>query len=380
MPKRQSPYSFLSGFCEDLVKHLRLARYKLVTERKNMGVEAGPSGAVGLAGTVPVAVGEFSTIVKEGPVSRGALENTMTIAKFNPIGEIVFKPSVPSVLEQAQAIAAAAWEKSELTPQVPQEVLLPVVLPRAEPLVAPRVEPAPALQTSPAPKTEARVSHQVSRVVSPQPLLKEKEMEEVVEEKIRVDEPKESLDEQEEIIKKERFYLVDEPVLVQVQSEVDQAVEKGKEEAENLGLGKRIIGFIVAKFIPAQHEGNTGGAVKPHGFDGTIPARKEAIAARKEFSSKKEVEAVVLENRPVSIGENGELASPQEIRTTFRDRYVKPHEALNIVERRITRKKKVLGFLGQAPISVIAKEEIKPKPETSLEDYPELAEIFQQVA
>lgn len=215
------------------------------------------------------------------------------------------------------------------------------------------------------------------------PVVADQLVEDIVEERKLTTDPIDGqsirTDEDEEIFKRKKSYLVDQPVLAQVLVETAQAVAKGEKEAERLGLGKRIFGVLIAKFLPAQHEGNTGGAVKPFEVDGTIPARKEVIKATKEFASKKEVKAVVLGNRPVTIGEEGERASKNEVKTTFRDFIVKPTKLVEIAEKRIVKKRREVSS-GSTPVFGFRDQNIKPNNESSLEDYPDLAEVFGRAA
>src|SRR3989304_10559320 len=89
--------------------------------------------APALAGLGEAMKAPLGNIVKEGPVRGGFLEGfrPMNISDINPIdkggtiaplGEIVFQPSVPSVIEQAESVAAAAWEKREIP--TPTEAVL----------------------------------------------------------------------------------------------------------------------------------------------------------------------------------------------------------------------------------------------------------------
>lgn len=60
----------------------------------------------------------------------------------------------------------------------------------------------------------------------------------------------------------------------------------------------------------------------------------------------------------------------RDVARVFKYRAVKPPAAVEIYTKRVV-KKKVQVPVGQAVV------ETKPEPETSLADYPELAEVFQ---
>lgn len=283
-----------------------------------MSVEGGSIGG-GVAAPV---------VVNEGPVSLSALENTMTIAKFEPVGEIVFKPSPPSVIEQAEAVAAKAWEAPQLNEadttaslrasakQSNSSVILSeiaavapeggprndnFILPQIEPVILPRIEPAPALQASPVlePVAKSRVSHQVAPAISPQPLLQEQEVEEEVLEKIEQAEPEDSLEEEEEIEK--RLFLEDEKASAVRRFEIKQAIKLAKLST--------IVGSVVARFLPGEHAGNRSQALHEKGPDGSYEETVEAIASSGEFSSPEQAEKrfdeIVAENKPVKNSKEG---------------------------------------------------------------------------
>lgn len=361
-----------------------------------MGIEA-----IGGISAAPVMGNSFSTIVNEGPVSLHALENTMplTLNRFNPLGEIVFKPSGPSVIEQAavptgtrqaEAVAAQAWESSELNAadaiaeanqilgihdtslraiRQPAEsvAILRNVVPQVEPMILPLPDYQPPPSVIVSPKAESRVA------VSPQPLSQEQEVGEVVKKKVAVEEPEDSLEE--EIIKEERMYLEDEEASAQRRYEVKEAVGKAKTEADRLGL-KKIAGWLVAKFLPAEHPGNRSQVVKEHGPDGSYEETVETISLAGEFDSerqaKERLNGIVTEKKPIKLGKNGTPVKNEDVvRVLKYQQIVKPAVAHEIVIKRVV-KKQVQVSAGQAAV--------EPKSETSLEDYPELAEVFQKAA
>ncbi len=485
----------LSGFCQDLIKHLRIAQCKLKQKGKYMGLELGPIGlaigniagslgkagggvAEGLTGAAAVAgsgfaempalaapavaelggslgkglefgpvmgLADMGPIINEGPLSVPGFINEGPVGLsdlqatapwqvgFDAVSQaevvagnawnmftepdimLVGQPKI-DVVSQAEAVGAEAWDSNVLTqaedvlyqaqkpaifsPVIPSP--FPVIpseernLPQWEiaaspaspnprndeivgfdvkPWVLPQVEP----MVMPFAKTEAVAFAASEPATVPQPVLQEQEVEELVQKKVETEEAEENLD-KEKVIKL-RKYLVDQPALETVLSEAYQAYDKAEKEANELGLGKKVLGVRLAKLLPGQHEANTGGAVKPHGRDGTIPVRKEAIAAKQEFTSKKEVAAIILENRPVTIGENGEEAKKEEVSTTFRGYVVKPPKVIKIVRERIVKKKKAVFVVPKQAPAPIATKQAESKIELTLEELnPVLAGVFPKAA
>lgn len=364
---------------------------------------------------------DIGPVINEGPVAPGFLENTMPlqlgskpveVINFQaPIKEgVVDKPETEGLIAEIEGFLSQA----RITPQSEQAVLVEgkavaepepvkqatywfvdvpesqrvvkpaeVIMPQVEPMAAlwalPETQPALGMQPKLQPMTEARAFAQVAEDVAVQPALEEQkdETEEAVQEQVRVDEEEELAKERVIELKK---YLVDQPVLATVLSEVDKAYDQAEEEAEESGLGRKVLGAMLAKLMPGQHSGNTGGAVKSHGIDGTIPARREAIAAIKEFKSKGEARAVVLKIRPVTIGENGQESKKEEVGTTFRDHVVKPPAVIRIVKERAVRREKAKSVVSsQAPMPVAFKQRIEANTEPTLKDLG-LDRVFQKAA
>lgn len=337
------------------------------------GIEASLSGRFGPS--ISGGPESFSSpIVNEGLV--GSLEGFRLMeafdigsfdtfqAKLSPVDAVVELVKQEILAEanhwlgisEPRIIKEAAYWFADVEPKIvkPAELIMPqtepVVVPRVVPMtipnrvehpkpqvvIAPVLEPVPQAENVLSPQaslqsgTENKISSQIVPAIATQPILEEQEVEEeIITQKMSTEET--ATDEEEEVTMRKKIHkihIVDQPVLATVLSETDKAMEKGKEEAERLGLGKKILGSLVAKFLPDQHEGNAGGAVKPHGIDGTIIARRKAIAAKSEFSSEKEVSAVVFENRPVTIGEDGEPATKEEVSTTYHGRIVKPPQVI----------------------------------------------------
>lgn len=368
-----------------------------------MSVEGGSSaGAVGVGGiaaleaTVPLArveLGRFS-LDREGPVAPEAL-NTMAI---------VAKP-ISLVIQQAMDVAAAAWEAPQLNvPEVISEaesilaqardrpvrpvltetrpaVLTPietivhmygiskaVVQNRPAPIAVPidLVDVRPAIQTENTPLTQG-----VTRLeIAPQPQQTE-EQKEAVEEKLIKENFQEKLEEEE--IKEKRWPVEDEEVAAQRRQEIRQAVIKAKTEADRLGL-KKIAGWLVAKFLPAEHAGNRSQVVKEKGPDGSYRETVEAIAGAGQLESEQQAQErfneIVAAKKPVKYGKNGTPVGSEDVARVFKYHVVKPAASTyEIVTKRI--KKKVPVPAGQ-----VAQTQTEARVETSLEDYPDLAEVF----
>lgn len=218
----------------------------------------------------------------------------------------------------------------------PTEAIMPqVVLPAWEPVVKPAVQPAvqPVVQ----PAMEHKTKNEITPAVSVQPAIEESETKEgtvterLVTKQIDVIE--------EDIVKKKKKFVVDKPALAHRLEEAWQAIQKAKLEAEKLGYGQQIIGWILEKFLPLAHKGDMSQVVQPEGPDGTVAIIKENIKAKDKFESEKEVQAIILNNKPVSEEDDGEEVSYEEVRKVFKDRIVKPvNLAVELTKERITKK------------------------------------------
>lgn len=376
-----------------------------------MGVESGPSGAIGAGVAGSVVARGFSNIVNEGPV-RGSLQgfrfmNASDIYTIDKGG--TGAPKRPLVVEQAKAVATKAWEASELNvadaiseaqsiiAQAPlafardsslaslrsgliaqndreiESIVVPQVKSRVVPLVASRL--AQVLDVSPSLQTEKSVSYQTAPTISPQPLLQEQEVEEIVTEKVTKEEP--GMVEEEEIEKTRRRYVVDERALSQVVVEFKAAVRRARELAGKLGI--KITGKLISKFLPGQHPGNESEAVKGKCLDGSILERQESIRKLREFSSDIQAEdkvvRVAYEKPPIKIRSEGEPVKDEDVARVFKPYVVKPAAATyEIVTRRIKKKVQLV------PSGQVAQPQTEARVETSLEDYPELAEVFRKAA
>ncbi|MBI2018082.1 hypothetical protein HYS96_00065 [Candidatus Daviesbacteria bacterium] len=383
-----------------------------------MGVEGGSSGvggvSVSLGPSIGASIGPAISIgrggfgsVNEGPV-RGSLEG------FRPMNVSDINTIQPSVIEQAKEVAAQAWNVSE--PLDVQEVLgqaeavfsaaqrplsLPslralakqsdteiassgsttLTIPRndrlVEPMIMPRIEPVSALQVSPAlepvTKTSTKTENRISVVpaISPQPVLQEGVEEVLVQEKM--EESVNEQEEEEEIVEK-RLYLEDERASSQRRYEIKEAIKKAVIEASRLGW-KKITGALVAKFMPPEHADNRSAALKDKGPDGSLEETQAALASKGQIDSEEKAQkigdAAVAENKPIKYGKDGTPVKDEDVARVFKYHVVKPVVAHEIATTRIV-KKKVQVPAGQAVV--------ESKKETSLEDYPELAEVFERAA
>lgn len=366
-----------------------------------MGIEA--IGSV--VGSIASAVGRGPSL---GKMFGAKLEAPLsTMVKEGPALSLVgFRPSPSLVIGQAEKVAAKAWAATEppkplFTPKIESLVMprTPMAMPYGFEHLKPRVVVVPALE--PATKTE--------NVVGVQPRLQAKplavpglvevanptildtivtnnvgiqeEKEEVVDEKAAVEDPNESLEE-EEIVGK-RFYLKDEDALAQRRYEIREAIIKARAEADRLGL-KKIAGWLVAKFLPPEHEGNRSQAVKKGGPDGSYQETVEAIAGTGQVESEEKAvrmfDEIATAKKPVKYGKEGVPVANKDVARVFKYRLFKPVQTHVEVVRRVVRKNIVLASQSASPLGWTIVEQGGVKSETSLEDYPALAEVFRKAA
>lgn len=261
--------------------------------------------------------------------------------------------AAPVVKPAEVIISAGNWQEY----QTPQSVIKPQVATFG----------ALNIQADPRSKTESRTSYNPATLIQPQIVLREEEIEKVVEEQVAT---KNQV--AEEVGVETRTYLEDEEVSKTRRFEIKEAVTKAKVEANRLGL-KKITGWLVAKFLPAEHLGNRSQVIKETGPDGSYQETKESIVLSGEFSSEYEAIAkgdeIVREKKPVRFGKEGKKVSIKDVARVFKNRMFK--DAGNHVEvvKRILKKK------VQVP------EQLQPvKREKRIEDYPVLAEVFQKAA
>ncbi len=250
------------------------------------------------------------------------------------------------------------------------------------------VEPNIAVQTNTHVKSEQGLTYiqsQTSPSTSESPSISsdqeelEEKLEEVelkeklTEEAEILEDPKESLEDEE--TKEKRVYLEDEPVSSQRKYEFRHALTKAKEFVIRLGL-KKIPAWLVAKFIPAEHEGNRSQIVKKTGPDGSYQETVEAIADSGDFETEnialQKFSKIVAEKKPVKIGNNGDPINPEHIRRVFKYHLLKQDQPEIEVVRRES--KKVLVSVQKSSNVVLVKTAVKP--ESKITDFPGWAEAL----
>ncbi len=258
-----------------------------------------------------------------------------------------------------------------VSPVIPEAMIQPKVEPMiVEPMVMPWVLP----QTRPA--VEVQVASRPVQSASPavSPALEVQEVEELVEEKKEVKDSKESTEE-EEIM--ERFlYIEDKEVSMERKHEIRQAIIKARFEADRLGL-KKIAGWLVAKFLPAEHAGVRSQVVKKTGPDGSYEDTVKEIAQTGELESEEDAirrfDLVVAEKKPVKNGKEGKPVEMEDIARVFKYRIFKPAPVIEIVRSRVIRKR-TQAIPVQASVA-------ETRLEKSLEELdPTLAGVFQKTA
>lgn len=379
-----------------------------------MGVESGPSGATGAISAAPsgislgnglefgpaLGIADIGPIVNEGPVSFSGLENTMPyildtgkINTFSFAKQIIAEPQAALVVEQGGAnlisevpdVFQTAFADINLDPAQNDRW----VIPQVEPLIVPGldVQPAPiilgpAVDIKPNPileeqalssvssQSENRISvHQAVSQVLEQPAPQEQEVEEEVIEVVKVENKEKDLEEEE--LETNRF-VEDEQASGVRKHEIKEAIVKAKSEANRLGL-KGIAGWLVARFLPAEHSGNRSQIIKENGPDGSYQETVEAIAEAGQLESEelavKRFDLIVEEKKPVKLGKDGQKVEQQDLSRVFKYKLVKPKAEEIIVKRFI--KKKVLQPFVRA---------VETKIETSLADFPDLEKVYQKAA
>lgn len=384
----------------------------MLGRKKYMGIEGGFSVSAvegGLAGTSPVigpaslslgpafgfgrvlGFGDIGLIVNEGPVSLSDLEATMPIQTFNLNGEIKFAEhfSAEAAIAQAEAILSQVPAIPEIGPGqlIAEEVLTqakePLVWPYPQFIrpsweaIIPALSPELNLESELGTKTENIFGTQsvrraktetvaaVEQSVVPQTAL-EKEIEEILVQEMVEQNPKEDYKEQED--RESRFYLEDGEAAAQRRHEIREAIIKAKLEAGRLGL-KAIAGWLVAKFLPAEHPGNRSQIVKEIGPDGSLQETVDAIASvgdlRSEEEAVKRLNVIVAEKKPVKLGKEGLPVTIADVSRVLKYRIFKSVTAFEVVVKRVVKKK------NPAP-----KDHQLDHSETNLADFPQLAEVF----
>lgn len=303
-------------------------------------------------------------------VADAILEAESILSQARIISLEVPEPAVNLDLPKIEAVRETInWQGA---PQIyPEFISAPVLEP------ATKTESASVTQVGSQPQIESIISHQTTQT-SPTPSEQEQEVEEVVKEKAKVEDLKTSLEE--EVLEDERLYLEDEQASAQRKYEIKEAVNKAKVAADRLGL-RKITGWLVAKFLPAEHEGNRSQVVKKKGPDGSYQETVEAISLTGEFASEQQAQQkfiqIIEEKSPIRKGKHGRPVSNEAVARVFKYHFVKP-VAHEVVQKRIVKKVVQATGQNQAPVVVTETPEIKNEP--TIEDYPALTEVFQKAA
>lgn len=360
-----------------------------------------------------------STIVNERPVSPAFLENTMPISlnvakpaievisnpfkegsepATAPPGAPVFEPlKVSDVLAQAEQIVLEA--RGIIQPPVvkPFKPTVSVIeLPTVKPVVSrpmdfvwatleqPQIKRALGRAISTETSTKVAQSTQPEMAASAQQQIIEEE--EVVTEK-KVKEPQEK--EVEEIEEIRIKNLLDEEVSAERVYELDHATEQAElevqEEAAKDGEKseeKRLEGWRIVKYLRRRlHIGLISQIVKHKGEDGSLEETIKDLITRR-FASKKEAKehnrVMVSIYEPVRRGKEGKAVQEGAVERVKKLPFLKRGIPKEEVISRVVKKQKVLVDLGQPVVSVVEyKPEVK---EPTIENYPDLADVFQKAA
>ena len=398
----------------------------------------GPSvGGVGVSAGLAVGApgGEFgpgagigSTIVNEGPVAPAFLENTMPLTFNKPLGEISFNPFkggeipsepvsviqqavVPSGTRQAEQVAAKAWELPLASPgetleasgvglavnslvRTPEPAIVRLPNPArgldvrviTNPFLAPKVETAP--QRMAQNRVESRV---INRVASMPSIYthSQAQTEQVVEEKLQAKEKKEdkAAEKNSEEQSVAKIKIVEAVKVTQLRrSAVYEAARQVKEEAEKMGEKVVITAKKLKKFLSGEFWKYISPLVGKEGHDGTIALTLHAIENnRTEYTSleqaQTELSKPVTEHIPLERGEGSRVATVDEVREVLEGKEkenFRSNTPAEIIIRRVMRKNVEVVEAGQKTTVVEKKEE--EERETSLKDFPTLAEVFQKAA
>lgn len=349
----------------------------------------------------------------------------ITVAKFNPVGEIVFNPSVRPVIEQAESIAAAAWERSE-------PLQKKAVLTEAESILAQDTKVYTAEQVNigynqsrPRPIVPILPKHdlmQVQRtivalekagltdlsknitkplqqqaeagVVSkqtlnlPGPYPQEQaeqiaEIDEVVGQKVGDEDLDIREEENVEVVK--TSHSVDKKAVGKRYGAIIRAAKEAKAAKESKGESGPISGREIGEYVSNPQDlsfrGGEFNKVDPEGNlpDGTWEANLVDLD-KTTFSSVEEVEkqapGIISQNNPFEKGD-GEGVTDKTIATGYKYAPTKAHKARQIALIRTKKRQILAGKEGQKVVRIIPAEEVKSNIEGRVEDYhPELAEAL----
>lgn len=376
-----------------------------------MSVEGGGIGGGGIGSGVATAVGigglsvfgpkltgpEFyaPTIVNEGPVASSFLENSVTLAKFNPVGEIQFNsPSTgQAVIEPLQLSNILTKEnvlaqENQILGIVEPEIVRPswgTVTPQEKPLVIPQVLPEvgfPSLEPETRqenalgvqPKAETAVSSKIAPTTLTQP--KTQEIDEV-EEKVAATEDQQTEDEIEDST--ESFLKVKFVEAVNVSQKRKKKLRAAIKRV--IKEGKRLREFLSVGFW------NDKSPIVGEGEDGTLELTVKSVESNLiEDATSQQLEQIVdqavEENIPVEQGEGGRDATVEDIEKVIKGKKseVAAKTPAEIVIKRIVKKKVVIDKTGVLK-PLVNEDKTEVNGEVSLRELsPKLAEVFQKAA
>lgn len=400
-----------------------------------MGVEGGTISAGGggpsIGGGPTIDIG--STIVNEGPVAPKFLENTMplSINKFNPIGEINFNPvkgkevaAEPLVIQQAEEIAATAWENSEPVSVIEQAVV-PSGIRQAEQVAAAAWEttasPAAGVEVEAEviaqkawenhPLTQAEnvisqvaisrvapivdyqpvaniaTSAQIIEVTAPHQQQVEQVLEEkkILTEKDQEDKPQAKRSEEQSVAK---IKIVEAVRVSQLRRLViSEAARKVQEEAEQAGEKVVITAKKLKKFLSAELWKYISPLVGRGGYDGTIPLTLNAIEKdQTEYTNLQEAQTSlsqpVAEHIPLQEGEGGRLATVEEVREVLEGKekdVLRSRTPAEIAIKRVVVKKDETFASTAQVVNTVMEEKEEVVGEPTLKSLG-LEEVFQKAA
>lgn len=359
-----------------------------------IGAVANEGPVTSLEGFVPMGRNDINTLDLDGGTNKQNLRSVDLQPDFSLAGEIIFQTQ-PVITESAESLNAAdalievrsilnqvkvEYSKEQLSPleekkaaepeiiqeaaywfvDVPAEERLVkpaevvILTTQAEPLImplpmpnileypgtrsvaSPSGEPAPLVQE----KTEVFGLTEPTPVIAPQPVLQlEYEETEIVTERKLQKKGEDNLEAEE--IQETKLYLEDHEVSTVRRGEIREAVAKARAEAGRLGL-KKIAGWLVAKFLPPEHEGNRSQVVKKTGPDGSYGETVEAIAGAGKFASEQQAlersNKIIAEKKPVKLGKEGTPVAGQDVARVFKYRMVKPVAAYTEVIKRMVKR------------------------------------------
>lgn len=286
------------------------------------------------------------------------------------------------VIAEAEAIISRAQRKpikiSEWTGNLVRVI--------ANPFGAPKVEAVP--QSIVQKRAENKATSRIVRTTST-PTLSVQQTEQVLEEKKiltereRQEKPQTKRREKQSMTK---IKIVEAVEVTQLRRlAISEAARKIKEVAEKRGEKVVITGKILKRFLSGEFWKYISPLVGRGGYDGTIPLTLNAIENNPtEYTSleqaQTELSKPVTEHIPLQKGEGGRLATVEEVREVLEGKEkeaIKSQTPAEMVVRRLARKSEVIR--GEQVVTAVTEEKIESA-ETSLKDFPALAEVFQKAA